>query len=171
MGVASVLLRPAVPMGYVTGVPYVCALAVARELGGRVSWPHDVVAEDGSPLANVRARAGYDEDGLFVGCELAPTGERDLDVAALEAAVRAGVGDWEVAVAAGRAAAGPLAPVLGDYFDALLGMGESIEVVRAGRVLGRGRLAGVDVWGRATVRLDDGRELEVAPEQAELRAV
>lgn len=171
MGVASVLLRPAVPMGYVTGVPYVCALAVARELGGRVSWPHDVVAEDGSPLASVRARAGYDEDGLFVSCELAPTGKRDLDVSALEAAVRAGVGDWEAAVAAGRAAAGPLAPVLSDYFDLLDEMGSEVEVARGGRAVGRGTLAGVDVWGRATVRLDDGRELEIAPEQAELRAV
>ena len=49
-------------------------------------------------------------------------------------------------------------------------MGEKVEVLRGGRVIGRGELAGVDVWGRATVRLDNGtQELEVAPEQARLR--
>ena len=60
--------------------------------------------------------------------------------------------------------------MLGNYFDALLGMGGAVEVVRAGCVIARGTLAGVDVWGRATVRLDNGtQELELAPEQAELR--
>ena len=44
-------------------------------------------------------------------------------------------------------------------------------IARGGRVIGEGSLAGVDVWGRATVRLDDARELEIAPEQAELRYV
>lgn len=171
MGVASVILRPAVPMSYVTGVPYVCTLAVAGALGARVSWPHDVVAPDGSALASVRARAGYDEGGLFVACEVAPAGRGDLDAAPLEAAVRARVGAWEAAVASGRGAAGPLAPVLGDYFDVLDGMGSEVEVVRGGRAAGRGTLAGVDVWGKATVRLGDGRELEIAPEQASIRRV
>lgn len=173
MGVtgASLTLRPGVPMGLVTGVPYVAVLGVARELGARLRWPHLVVDEKGEPLAALRARAGYDDEGVFVSCDIVPAGEGELDAAALERAARGAVDAWAAEVRAGRAAAGPLAPVLGDYFDALLGMGEPVEVVRAGRVLGRGRLAGVDVWGRATVRLDDGRELEVAPEQAELRAV
>lgn len=170
MGVAAFTVRPAVPMGHVTGVPYVAALAVARELGGRLRWPHEVVGADGEPLARVRARAGYDEDGVFVACEVAPSGKKDLEAEVLEAAARAGVDAWAADVAAGRAAAGPLAPVLGDYFDALLGTGEDVEVVRGGRTIGRGTLAGVDVWGRATVRLEDGaRELEIAPEQAILR--
>lgn len=172
MGVAAFTVRPTVPMGHVTGVPYLCALAAAEALGARLRWPHEVVGADGEPLARVRARAGYDEDGVFVACEIAPQGEKDLDVAALEGAARARVDAWAADVAAGRAAAGPLAPVLGDYFDALLGMGETFEVVRGGRVIGRGTLAGVDVWGRATVRLEGGaQELEIAPEQAALRAV
>ena len=169
MGVASLVLRPAVPMSYVTGVPYVCALAVAGELGARVAWPHDVVASDGSALASVRARAGYDEDGLFATCEVVSAGEIGLDVTAIEAAVRTGVEAWEAAVSSGRGAAGPLAPVLGDYFDVLDGMGSEVEVLRGGRVAGRGTLAGIDVWGKATVRLEDGRELEIAPEQASIR--
>ena len=172
MGIASFTLRPAVPMGHVTGVPFVVALAVARELGARLRWPHEVVDKDGEPVALVRGRAGYDDEGMFVTCQISPSGEKDLDAAALEGAARAGVTAWGAAVSAGRAAAGPLAPVLSDYFDALLGMGEKVEVVRAGRVLARGALVGVDVWGRATVRLDDGaQELEIAPEQADLRPV
>ena len=170
MGVAAFTVRPAVPMGHVTGVPYVAALAVARELGARLRWPHEVVDEAGEPVARVRGRAGYDDEGMFVTCEIAPAAERDLDAAALEVAARAGVDAWAADVSAGRAVAGPLAPVLGDYFDVLLGMGEGAEVLRGGRVIGRGTLAGVDVWGRATVRLEDGaQELEIAPEQARLR--
>ena len=169
MGVASLTLRPGVPMGHVTGVPYVVALAAARELGGRVSWPHGVAAADGEPLACVSARAGYDDEGVFVRCDLSWDAEKDLDAAVLERVAREGMDAWVADVAAGRAAAGPLAPVLGDYFDVLRGRGEEVEVVRGGRVMARGTLAGVDVWGRATVRLDDGRELDVTPEQAELR--
>ena len=62
--------------------------------------------------------------------------------------------------------------MLSDYFDALLGMGEEVEVLRGGRVIGEGTLVAVDVWGRATVRLANGaQELEIAPEQARLRYV
>ncbi len=173
MGVGtSFTLRPTVPMGHMTGVPHVCALGVARELGARVRWPHEVVGRDGEPLVSVDARAGYDDEGVFVRCDLAWDAERGLDAAALERAARAGVDAWAADVAGGRAAAGPLAPVLSDYFDALLGMGEEVEVLRGGRVIGEGTLVAVDVWGRATVRLANGaQELEIAPEQARLRYV
>lgn len=177
MGVGtSLTLRPAVPMGFVTGAPYVAALAVACELGARVAWPHEVVTAAGEPLVSVDAHAGYDDEGVFVRCDLSWEAEKDLgsggrlDSAALERAVEGAVSAWEEAHAAGRCAAGPLASVLGDYFDVLLGMGEAVEVLRGGRVIGRGELAGVDVWGRATVRLEGGaQELEIAPEQARLR--
>lgn len=164
-------VRPGVPMGHVTGVPYLCALGVAEALGARLRWPFAVVSATGEPVAGVRARAGYDDEGVFVACEIAPLSEEGLDSAALERAARERLGAWAEDVSSGRAAAGPLAPVLGDYFDVLLGMGERVEVLRGGRVIGEGSLAGVDVWGRATVRLDDARELEIAPEQAELRYV
>lgn len=173
MGVGtSFALRPAVPMGHVTGVPHVCALGVARELGARVRWPHEVVTASGEPLVSVDARAGYDDEGVFVRCDLAWDAERGFDAAALERAASEAVGAWAQGVAEGRAAAGPLAPVLSDYFDALLGMGEQVEVLRGDRVIGEGTLVAVDVWGRATVRLANGtQELEVAPEQARLRYV
>ena len=174
MGVAgtSLTLRPSVPMGFVTGVPYVCALALAHELGARVAWPHEVVTGAGDELVSVEARAGYDDEGVFVRCDLTWEVEKALVAAAVARGAAVRVAAWEGAYAAGRGSAGPLASVLGDYFDVLLGMGERVEVVRGGRVIGRGALAGVDVWGRATVRLEDGsRELEIAPEQARLRAV
>ena len=173
MGVGtSFALRPAVPMGHVTGVPHVCALGVARELGARVRWPHEVVTASGEPLVSVDARAGYDDEGVFVRCDLAWDAERGFDAAALERAASEAVGAWAQGVAEGRAAAGPLAPVLSDYFDALLGMGEQVEVLRGERVIGEGTLVAVDVWGRATVRLANGaQELEIAPEQARLRYV
>lgn len=173
MGVGtSFALRPAVPMGHVTGVPHVCALGVARELGARVRWPHEVVTASGEPLVSVDARAGYDDEGVFVRCDLAWDAERGFDAAVLERAAGEAVGAWAQGVAEGRAAAGPLAPVLSDYFDALLGMGEQVEVLRGDRAIGEGTLVAVDVWGRATVRLANGtQELEVAPEQARLRYV
>ena len=172
MGVGtSLTLRPAVPMGFVTGAPYVCALGVARELGARLSWPHGVVSAEGEPLVYVDARAGYDDEGVFVRCDLTWDEGGGLDAAALERAAAGAVDAWAGEYAAGRGVAGPLASVLGDYFDVLLGMGEQVEVLRGGRVVARGTLAGVDVWGRATVRLEDGRELELAPEQAALRVL
>ena len=173
MGVAgtALTLRPRVPMGFVTGAPYVCALAVARSLEARVAWPHEVVSADGEPLVGVEARAGYDDEGIFVRCTLSWDAEKNLDAAVLERSVSEGVDAWELAYSEGRGAAGPLASVLGDYFDVLLGMGEEVEILRGGSVVASGTLAGVDVWGRATVRLADGRELELAPEQAQLRLV
>ena len=60
--------------------------------------------------------------------------------------------------------------MLSDYFDALALMGHEADVVYPnGRVAARGTLTAVDVWGRATVRLADGRELVISPEQASLR--
>ena len=85
-------------------------------------------------------------------------------------AVAARVGAWEAQVVAGRAAAGPLAPVLSDYFDLVALMGRPAEAVFPnGNVMARGTLAGMDVWGRAMLVLEDGTQLDIAPEQASIR--
>ena len=163
--VVSVTFRPAVPMSHMMAVPYVAALGVAEATGARVLWPHDVLGPDGA-LTEVRTHAGYDDKGMFVTCEVSGPGAQE---AACDAA-RARVGAWAADVSDGRAAAGPLAPVLGEYFDSCALMGEPVAVTYPnGRLAAEGTLAGVDVWGRATVRLSDGRELVVAPEQARLR--
>ena len=96
MGVGtSLTLRPAVPMGFVTGVPYVCALGVARQLGARLSWPHGVVSAEGETLVYVDARAGYDDGGVFVRCDLTWGAEKDLDADSLERAAAMRARGWE----------------------------------------------------------------------------
>ena len=104
------------------------------------------------------------------GTELPVPGFEEL-ARSLRDAIVARVDAWDEAVAAGRGAAGPLAPVLSEYFDRVPLLGHEAEAVLPdGRVCARGAFCGLDVWGRATLRLADGRELEFASEQASLRA-
>lgn len=113
---------------------------------------------------------------------LAPAGIADAMAEGIEApgfdelaqairdAVVARVDAWAAAVNSGHAVAGPLAPVLSEYFDALPLMGSRVDVVYPnGNVAATGDFVAVDVWGRATVRLGDGREVVVSSEQASLR--
>lgn len=183
--VAEVVLRPQVGMGLLQGVPYACALGAAealRELGlaregACVAWPCDVELEGGEGArACVRTQAGYGK-GVFVvaACELPLAlvpGDRELgDVGeALACAMARRTDAWARATAAAGASATPLGAILGELFDAVALMGAQVEAVApSGRVLATGELAGLDVWGRATLRLADGQELDLAPEQARLR--
>ncbi len=183
--VVEVVVRPAVAMSFLVGVPYAAALGVCealRELGAAgigLGWPHDVTSESGT-VATVRTQAGYG-DGMFVvvttALDARPVEGVELpDASALGQGVMDGVlakvGSWAAGIVASGSAATPLGPVLSSYFDELLLMGHEVEIVYPnGRVAGKGTLAGMDVWGRATVRLESGRELEIAPEQAGLRGV
>lgn len=89
---------------------------------------------------------------------------------AIRDAVVARANAWAAAVNSGHAVAGPLAPVLSEYFDALPLMGARVDVVYPnGNVAATGDFVAVDVWGRATVRLEEGREVVVSSEQASLR--
>ncbi|WP_154026644.1 biotin--[acetyl-CoA-carboxylase] ligase [Olsenella uli] len=77
---------------------------------------------------------------------------------------------WAAEVNAGRAVAGPLAPILSDYFDSLPLMGKHVRVVYPnGNVMGLGTFVAVDVWGRATVKMGNGKEVTISSEQASLR--
>ena len=59
-----------------------------------------------------------------------------------------------------------------DSLDACLLMGKPVAVVRNdGSVACKGTLAGMDIWGRVTVKLVDGRDVEIAPGQASVRAL
>lgn len=181
---AELVLRPQVPMGAFHALGYVCTLGASeglRSVGveyAALGWPQDVVDERTyRPLLQIRMRAGYDK-GMYAACEVLGAQQvgllRTFDdatlAAALEQGVRARVEFWEAQIVAGAGAAGPLAPILADYFDAVALMGQRVEVVYPnGNLMTRGELAGVDVWGRATVRTDAGEELELAPEQASLR--
>lgn len=90
--------------------------------------------------------------------------------AALRSRICAAVDDWARQVRAGGALAGPLAPVLNEYFDAVPLLGHPVGVYApTGERVATGMFAGVDCWGRATVRLADGQTVEYAAEQASLR--
>ncbi|MGN0296685.1 MAG: hypothetical protein ACI4B2_05645 [Parafannyhessea sp.] len=174
---ASVTVRPDVPMQMYTCLPQVLALGLARALaaaglaGARVAWPN-AVAVDGDRLLRVDVRAGYDE-GMFGNCDVVllagddralPRGEE------LVSALEQTCAQWEDRLRRACVVAGPLAPLLDDYFDTMDAANERVEVVYPnGRVAARGVLAGLDVWGRASVRTDSGRELSISPEQASIR--
>lgn len=90
---------------------------------------------------------------------------------ALRDHIVARVDAWEAAVRGGRGAAGPLAPILSEYFDHIPLLGHEAEAVLPdGRACARGTFCGLDVWGRAELRLADGREVDFASERASLRA-
>ncbi len=182
--VAEVTVRPQVPMGAFHALGYVCAMGAAeglREAGigfAGIGWPQDVVdTRTFRPLLELRMHAGYDR-GMFATCTVTAAQQagllRDLTddelARAVEEGVQARVASWEGQVAAGGAAAGPLAPVLSEYFDLVPLLGQpACAVYPNGNVMARGTFAGIDIWGRATLVTDDGHEVEFSPEQASVR--
>lgn len=110
---------------------------------------------------------GVDGDG-----ESLPVPGFDELAQALRDGIVARCDAWATDVESGRAVAGPLAPILGEYFDSLPMLGSAVRVVRPDGVsMATGEFVAVDVWGRATVRRGDGKELVVASEQASLRPI
>lgn len=156
----ELVLRPKVGMRQMASAPYVVALGVCDAVpNARIAWPHDVEdVESGTYVAQIRAHAGYDDEGMFVRVTL-PNEQCVTD------AVRARVDAWAKALE-GRPRIAPLVPVLADYADRLALLGEAVRVTYPnGREYARGEFCGIDVWGRATVRLTDGSELEFSPER------
>ena len=89
----------------------------------------------------------------------------------LAAAILARIDTWAAALADNRAVAGPLAPVLGEYFDMVPALGHRAAAVSPnGHPLAIGTFAGVDVWGRATIKTTVD-EREFAPEVARIRTL
>lgn len=181
---AQLELRPQVPMGAFQALGYVCVMGAAEglhKLGvpfAAVGWPFDVTdSRTDDTLLTLRLRAGYDK-GMFGACTIAAGHQvtllrayaDDELVGALQEGVAARVSSWEEQILAGRGAAGPLAPVLSDYFDLVALMGRpAVAVYPNGNVMARGTFAGMDVWGRATLVLPSGKQVEIAPEHASLR--
>lgn len=158
-----VRVRPAVGMQQLVGVPYVVALGVCGKMeGAGIAWPHTIVdATSKEVLSEVVSHAGYDE-GMFVDVTL------DVDES-LDEAIRTYVDAWAAALA-GRPVLGPLAPVLEEYANKVTLLGEDVLVTYPnGKVYAQGTFVGLDVWGRATVRLVNGQELEFAAERFGIR--
>lgn len=141
------------------GAHAVCGVGVNVERGPG--------AREGAPRGGEALLAAYVADALPDGA--AP------GIAWLAEAVRdrvcARADAWARAVRAGRAAAGPLAPVLDELFDSMPMLGRRVRALRPdGSPMGEGVLRGIDAWGRAIVLMDaDGREAELSSEQASLR--
>lgn len=146
--------------------PYAVAgigVNVERPASPAPSPSADTGAADGSPVPGLPPTwlADLARDGL-PGFDALAREVRDGVVAACDA--------WVAAVRAGRAQAGPLAPVLDEYFDACAMLGHQVAALAPdGRELVRGSFSAVDVWGRATVHAADGRDVELTSEQASLR--
>lgn len=158
--IRKITLRPTVGMGQMMAIPYVVALGVCDALpNAGIAWPCDVVdSATGALITGVRTQGGYDDKGMFARVELALSEEVAEDVLA---AVTERVESW----AQGSAMA-PLASVLGPYADKLLDLDAEVDVLFPnGNVRAHGTFAGIDVWGRATVRLTSGENLEFAPEK------
>ncbi len=167
-----------------------------------LKWPNDVtlgggklagvLVEAGSSPAGLYAVCGvglnvgpwgeglegaFDSPGALPRAYLSQaTGERPEDLESVARMLRdrivEAVDAWARAVADGRAAAGPLAPVLDEYAGSLALLGKPVAVLDpAGATVDVGTFAGIDCWGRATVRAVDGREMEFSAEQASLRPV
>lgn len=182
--IVEVALRPEVGMGLLDGVPYAGALGVLdglRELevqGAGVLWPHDLTLSDGSQV-RLDSHAAYDDTGICITVSVqlgldavAKTGRAASNVGeAFARGITRRVDEWASAVREAGGSATPLGPILSEYFDVMPLMGKQVYVVGPrGNVVFAGTLAGIDVWGRATVVGSGGVELEISPGQAWLRA-
>ena len=80
------------------------------------------------------------------------------------------VNAWDLACRQGRAQAGPLAPVLNESFDRCPLLGHRVRALSPeGDLVCTGYFAGLDCWGRATIRRDDGAEVVYTSEMVSLR--
>ena len=159
----ELMLRPCVGMQQIVATPYVVALGLVDALPGvRIAWPFGLQdLQTGERVGGVSAHAGYDEEGMFVRMAIEAPVEDD----GVEQAVRTRVAAWASALS-DRPRLAPLAPVLSDYADALAKLGQAVCVVYPnGKPYALGVFVGIDVWGRATVRLADGAEIDFPPER------
>lgn len=164
-------------MQFYTCLPAVLAYGAVSELRkqGRkaeLGWPSSIVL-DGECVAVIEVHAGFRE-GLYADAAVVVLSEQhhqELEALhdELATALISVTEMWEHALRNAANVAGPLAPILGDYFDVLSCAGEMVRVLYPnGNLAARGVLAGIDVWGRATVKTINGRELELAPEQVRI---
>ena len=113
---------------------------------------------------------------VTVDIERSALSELGVDVAdealveALAAALLTRVDAWAVVANTPQGAAGPLAPVLGEYFDMVPLLGRQVAAAPNGLPLAVGVFAGLDIWGRATIKTDAG-EQEFPPEAVRIRGL
>ncbi len=104
---------------------------------------------------------------------LGDEGSFDLQrlAAALRDAVVARADAWAAAMHGPEGAAGPLAPILSEYFDMVPMLGHQVVALSpSGRVMDTGVFSGLDVWGRAVLMTAAG-ERTYPSEAVSLRAL
>lgn len=191
----SLVVRPDVNMHAFHGLPFVAAMGMMDALVGTASTPAGLAARwafsgrailcavrlrlrrrlHASPSTAVPVPAGM-FGAVTVDIERAALGELGVDVTgealveALAAAVLARVdagGCCQHAAGCRRA----LAPVLGEYFDMVPLLGRQVAAVSPnGLPLAVGVFAGLDIWGRATIKTDAG-EQEFPSEAVRIRGL
>ncbi|EFL44557.1 hypothetical protein HMPREF9248_1192 [Fannyhessea vaginae PB189-T1-4] len=147
----GVRLRPRVPMMYMAGLPYICALGVwdvcykTLNHRARIHWPYRVEVEVYYEWLrfDVQTHGGCDDNGVFVDVDIVCTGDTptlqtlpfnfDVDVAA---AVQERVRVWEHACRADKPLAGALAPVMDEYFSLISLIGKPVCMQRGPEQLG-----------------------------------
>lgn len=152
----------------------------------RIKWPNDLVAGD-AKLGGLLTEAGWSDAGVYAVCGIGVNVEvplvpnpsphampaTGLDACLppdapvpflddLAGAVRDGVVEtvdaWAAAVSSAGAAAMPLTGIMDLFYDRLAYMGEYVALFdREGRPYAAGTFTGIDAWGRALVRVDEGR--------------
>lgn len=153
---STLVLRPAVGMRQYVGVPYVVALGVCDAMPrAGIAWPYEVVdASTGECVTRIRTRGGYDDEGMFA--------QVDIDLGPeVHEAIQARVARW-----AAHSSAAPLGAVLAEYAEKLVQLNKDVQVQYPnGAIYARGTFVGIDIWGRATVRLASGKDIEFPPEK------
>lgn len=191
---ACFVLRPQVPMGFFESLPVIADLGLIAGLEGAgarglaIAWPSELVC-GGKRLGRVSMHTGYGEGGMFCVATVVlnvtgDDGEDSSTIAAclekkplpsapeladiVQQSVVAACRRWEEDLK--KNGAGPLAPVLEDYFDHLWLMGEEVQALYPnGNLKAIGRFAGVDIWGRATIVTSSGQEVEFSSAEARIR--
>lgn len=193
----SLVARPAVGMQAFHALPFVAAMGMMDALAGAgdvpglglagkvgIQWPSDVVC--GAPafetqLASVAVNGGAGAAGMFavvtvriVCAELTGLGVNEAEGALVErltGAVLARIDSWAVAANTPQGKMGPLAPVLAEYFDMVPLLGHQAAAISPnGLPLAVGVFAGLDIWGRATLKTEAG-EQEFPPEAVKIRGI
>ena len=140
----SLVVRPDVNMHAFHGLPFVAAMGMMDALAGTAATP-------GLGLAG---KVGIQWPSDIV-CG-APAFETSLA---------------RVAVNGGAGAAGMFGAVTGEYFDMVPLLGRQVAAVSPnGLPLAVGVFAGLDIWGRATIKTDAG-EQEFPPEAVRIRGL
>lgn len=184
--IVHVRIRPQVPQHLISGLPWICSLGIydacAHTLNPQVHicWPYRVEVElyYERLTFDIVHHGGCDEGGVFVDLDIICQGDtptvQALPVnfdAILQSCLMDRITAWQHALSKTPAVAGPLAFVASEYFDHVDHMGHAIAVhPKDGSAPYTATFAGVDVWGRAVVTLNDATERTLAPEQASLCA-